>query len=532
MAELTRRKAIEIFGATLATLLINPKVYSSQIDQIGQPITFEKTDTPGIIFIVGDGMPISTLTALQSLRDSIDKTTTFYKKFQSNDATIAYMGTESLSSIVTDSAPASAAWATGTKTVNHFLSVLPNDKILKTIAELAKENGYDVGFVTTTRVTHATPAAWYSHNKDRDDEANIALEALRLKPAVLMGGGLKYFSKEANPKLKKDTLSDFKKEGYAVYTDKEQLKQIDYNKPILGLFAKSHIDYYIDRLNDKNLESQPSLALMSAIALKKLQMAKKGFVLQIEAGRIDHANHANDCMGALMETAELDQVLDVVDEYLKTNPKTLVIVTSDHGTGGFNVFGTGADYNDSTEAFLKYKQVKASIPYITKKIENKGSKEVQDIVEYYTGFKIEPSEAQLIIDSRSPDFTGITGNYLYRAYDSCALGAVLAKCAYPLSKDGDQTGKANLRRGNVYFVSTTHTGEDQVILSYGFRSRELIASKRIENTDLFKAMASFLNIKPYKNPTMTKKEAKAIMQAYYKDYTYEKLAKSFQLHVT
>ncbi|PMP64550.1 MAG: hypothetical protein C0192_06350, partial [Desulfurella multipotens] len=169
---------------------------------------------------------------------------------------------------------------------------------------------------------------------------------------------------------------------------------------------------------------------------------------------------------------------------------------------------------------------------ITKKIENKGSKEVQDIVEYYTGFKIEPSEAQLIIDSRNPDFTGITGNYLYRAYDSCALGAVLAKCAYPLSKDGDQKGKANLRRGNVYFVSTTHTGEDQVILSYGFRSRELIASKRIENTDLFNAMASFLNIKPYKNPTMTKKEAKAIMQAYYKDYTYEKLAKSFQLHVT
>jgi len=87
---------------------------------------------------------------------------------------------------------------------------------------------------------------------------------------------------------------------------------------------------------------------MSAIALKKLQMAKKGFVLQIEAGRIDHVNHTNDAFGALMETAELDQVLDVVDDYISKNPKTLVIVTSDHGTGGFGVYGTGPDYNDST----------------------------------------------------------------------------------------------------------------------------------------------------------------------------------------
>jgi len=532
MAEFTRREAIEIFGATLATLLINPTVYASQIGDTGVKISFEETDKPGIIFIVGDGMPVSTLTALYRLRQNLGTKMTFYRRFQDPNTVVAYMGTASLSSVVTDSAPASAAWATGTHTANHFLSVLPNGKILKTIGEIAKENDYEVGFVTTTRVTHATPAAWYSHNKDRDDEANIALEALKLKPAVLMGGGLKYFSKNTNPKLPNDTLSDFKKEGYEVYTDKNQLKNIDYNKPILGLFNKSHIDYYIDRLNDKKLENQPSLALMSAIALKKLQMAKKGFVLQIEAGRIDHANHANDAFGALMETAELDQVLDVVDDYISKNPKTLVIVTSDHGTGGFGVYGTGLDYNDSTEAFLKYKQVKASIPYIANKIDNKSPKEVQEIVEYYTGFPISLDEAQLIIESRSPAFTGITGNYLYRAYDSCALGAVLAKCVYPISKDGDQIGKPDLRRGNIYFVSTTHTGEDQVVLAYGYRAQEVINSRRFENTDLYKSMLNFLRINYHKNPTMSSAQAKVYLKELYKSYSYEKLASSLELHVS
>jgi alkaline phosphatase len=532
MSEITRREAIKIFGATVATLLVNPTVYANQIIQSGSPITFESTDKPGIIFVVGDGMPMSTLTALQRLRESVGRTTTFYKRFQDSDSVITYMGTASLSSVVTDSAPASAAWATGVHTANHFLSSLPNGKKLKTIGEIAKENGYDIGLVTTTRVTHATPAAWYSHNPDRDDEANIAVDALQIEPTVLMGGGLKYFDKNVNPKLSNNLIDDFKNKGYNVLTKAQEINNIDYSKPILGLFNKSHISYYLDRLNDDKLSYQPSLATLTAVALKKLQDSKKGFVLQIEAGRIDHANHANDAYGALMDTAELDQVLDVVNEYLSKNPKTLVIVTSDHGTGGFGVYGTGPDYNDSTEALLKYKDIKATIPYIADKIDNKTPAEVQDIVAYYTGFSITPDEAQLIIDSRRPDFTGITGNYLYRAYESCALGAVLAKCEYNLTKDGDQTGKPILRRGNTYFVSTTHTGEDQVVLAYGNQAKQLIPSRRIENVELFKSMLSYLNIPYYQNPTMTQKEAKAIIKDLYKDYSNEKWASSLRLHVS
>ncbi|MGE4546501.1 MAG: hypothetical protein AB7E28_01885, partial [Desulfurella sp.] len=108
MPEFTRREAIEIFGATLATLLTNPSSYASQIGDMGEKISFEKTDKPGIIFIVGDGMPISTLTALYRLRENLGTKMTFYKRFQDPNTAVAYMGTASLSSVVTDSAPASA----------------------------------------------------------------------------------------------------------------------------------------------------------------------------------------------------------------------------------------------------------------------------------------------------------------------------------------------------------------------------------------------------------------------------------------
>lgn len=95
----------------------------------------------------------------------------------------------SLSSVVTDSAPASVAWATGSKTVNRSLSSLPDGRKLTTIFELGRERGIACGVVTTTRVTHATPAAWYSHNPNRDDEDNIALDLLNSNLMVAMGGG-------------------------------------------------------------------------------------------------------------------------------------------------------------------------------------------------------------------------------------------------------------------------------------------------------------------------------------------------------
>ncbi len=530
MSGLTRRDAMKIFGATLAALIVNPDVYAGILG--GDSISFDSTNKPGLIFIVGDGMPISTLTALQRLRELAGSKTTFYEKFTDRNSVVTYMGTKSLSSIVTDSAPASAAWATGVRTANHFLSILPNGKVLKTASEIAKENDIAIGFVTTTRVTHATPAAWYSHNPDRDDEANIARDALIIKPTVLMGGGLKYFDPFINPKLKQNTLSDFQKAGYQFCKTKEELSNVDYSKPILGLFTKSHIDYYIDRLNNDSMRHEPTLAQMTAVALKRLQQEPKGFLLQIEAGRIDHANHANDAYGALMETAELDQVLDVVDAYIKKNPNTLVVITSDHGTGGFNTYGTGPEYNDSTEAFMKYRQIKASIPFIASKIDGKSPSEVQSIVEEYTGFKITPDEAQLVLESRNPDFNGITGNYLYKAYDSCALGAVLARCQYALSKDGDQTGKPILRRGNIHFVSTTHTGEDQVVVAYGYRAKELVPTYRIDNIDLNKTILSYFNIPYHKNPTMSESDAKKILTAYYEKYTYKDFLESSKLHVS
>lgn len=525
---ITRREAFKILGAGLGTLLLGPAAFGGT----GVEPKFRDSELKGIIFLVGDGMPFSVLSALETFRNQFQEGTAFYDRLRDPKSRVTFMGTSSLSSIVTDSAPASVAWATGVKTANRFLSCLPNGQKLKTILEIANENGIDFGLVTTTRVTHATPAAWYSQRPDRDEEELIAEDALRIRPKILMGGGLRYFDQNKNPKLKKDLLGEFLKAGYTLATTRKELMELDGSKPILGLFNSSHLDYRIDRMNDPKLSTQPSLAEMTWVALQTLQGSKKGFILQIEAGRIDHANHANDAYSALQDTAELDEVIDVINRYLEKNPETLVIIVSDHGTAGFSVFGTGPEYNDSTESLLKYKDMKASIPYITRLLHGKGEKEVKEIVENLTGFAISDREAEEIIKSLEPAEHGITGNYLYRAYDTSALGAILARCRYPITKSGDHHGKPEIRRGNIYFVSTTHTAEDQLVLAYGYKAQELIPPTRIENTYLFNVLLSFFGLPFHKNPSMKASEAKALLKEYAKFRSPEDEYRGYLLHVS
>lgn len=192
------------------------------------------------------------------------------KLFDDPKSTTGPCITNSLSSIVTDSAPASCAWGTGSKTANIMLSVLPDGRVLKTIAELAKERGLGVGFVTTTRLTHANPAAWYSHNPNRDAEDAIALDLLNIKPDVALGGGGRHF----DPTKREDGRNlwlEFANQGYQVVTSREDLKRASFDRPILGTFNSSHMSYYIDRVDDPKIGSiEPNLPEMTAVALAVL----------------------------------------------------------------------------------------------------------------------------------------------------------------------------------------------------------------------------------------------------------------------
>jgi alkaline phosphatase len=481
----------------------------------GSASTFSPSKGQGLIFLAGDGMPLGVIRGMHEIRTRIygDKDSVFYSRMRDDRSALGHAATQSLSSVVTDSAPGSVAWSTGSKTANKMLASLPDGRPLRTIMELLKEQGYACGLVTTTRVTHATPAAWVSHQMDRDNEDQIALDYLKFKPDMLLGGGSTHFAPSSR-KDGKDLFKAFSGMGYDVIKDRASLLSdglLSSHKPLLGTFAGSHLDYYLDRTNQFELgNKEPALPEMTRIALQKLSRNPKGFILQVEAGRIDHANHNNDAWAAIQDTYELDLTLAVVDEFLRENPKTLVIVASDHGTGCFGINGTGPEYNDSTEALKKYQPIKASLEYIKKKMKKDASPaEIKDVFEQFTTYRISDEEAAMICKCRQPEYRLQHGDYVVQP--EATMGRILAHSVYERVSQIFWDGKAVLRRGNVGFTSSHHTAEDQIVLAYGHRARELGLGRQVDNTYLFTAMCKFFGIK-FKNPTMTEEEAKPLVK--------------------
>ena len=325
-----------------------------------------------VILFVGDGMGISTITAARILDGQSQPGHRGGEEHSLSFERMPYLAlskTYSVNQQTPDSAPTMSAMITGVKTNDRMLSVdagthhgEPNADALqshqlKTLIEQAEEHGLATGIVTTTRITHATPAACYAHSPERDWEsdaqipassnvADIARQLLEFPYGdgidVALGGGRSMFlsKTQADPEepgqhgLRKDGqdltqrwLNRFPNAAYVF--DRQGFDAIDGRKVdhLLGLFASSHMAYEHDRAND--LAGEPSLSEMTAKALEVLQKNPKGFVLMVEAGRIDHAHHAGNAFRALHDTIELSKAVQTAMD--KTSAKdTLMIVTADH----------------------------------------------------------------------------------------------------------------------------------------------------------------------------------------------------------
>jgi alkaline phosphatase len=503
---LNRREMLRLLGAGAVAAMLPNMLSEAKAAQIPAAGQFERASGPSVIFVVGDGMPTGVVRAMHEIRTGVfgRKDSNLYARLRDPKSSVGYMATASLSSIVTDSAPASASWSTGVHTVNHSLAVLPDGRPLKTIFELVKPRGVACGLVTTTRVTHATPAAWVSHQADRDLEDTIATEMLAFKPDVLLGGGRKHFDSKKR-KDGRDLMAEFAAAGYDTVADRAALLAAPVQaKPLVGLFASSHIAYNVDRLNDSNLSAQPSLPEMTTAALRRLAKNPGGFLLQVEAGRIDHASHSNDAWSAIMDTIELDDTLGVIDAFLKVNPQTLVILTSDHGNSGWGVNGTGPEYNDATMALHSYHAGKASFEATIKRMKGKSAGEIQNLVAEMSGYPISPADAELIIESMQPGYQPFPGDFIYQP--DATMGRIMANSVYP------KKGVPTLRRGNVGFTSCNHTAEDQLLLLYGHKAKEQGMDRLVENIDLYKVMCRAFGVH-HANPTMTLAEARPFLLA-------------------
>jgi len=227
---------------------------------------------------------------------------------------------------VTDSAASATAIATGVKVNKGVISLAtPGDgQPLTTVLEIFQGSGKSTGLVTTTEMTHATPAAFASHQPSRNNQRQISQDYFNTsRPKVLFGGGGSGMSVKAAETA-----------GYQVVTTARQMQQLDTETAtrVSGQFGKGHLPYEYDGMG--NL---PHLPDMTKTALNILDNDPDGLFLMVEGGRIDHAGHANDIERNVMETLEFAKAVTEVVKWAQNHPDTLIIVTADHETGGLKV---------------------------------------------------------------------------------------------------------------------------------------------------------------------------------------------------
>lgn len=350
-----------------------------------------------VIFFLGDGMGPTVVTASRIYQYGEQGSL----KFETLMERTARIKTYSNDAQTTDSAPSMGAYMTGIKANNEVISMstntiasgankpsadttvtpnvanavnncaVGNGSSVPTILELAKASGKAVGAVTTTELTHATPAATYAHICNRNAAFHIAAQLVPngvgynsaltkgtdLGVDVLMGGGLNHFTPynaTTNTKGRvdlRDLTAEMTTAGYTFASTKAAMAAApNTTTKFLGLYSTtSHLEYELDRAAQTTAGAgagltQPTLAEMAVKSIKMLSNNPNGFFLMVEGGRIDHALHNTNAKRALVDTVAFDDAIAAAIAEIKlTDPtlaNTLIVVTADHDhTMTFNGYG-------------------------------------------------------------------------------------------------------------------------------------------------------------------------------------------------
>lgn len=283
-----------------------------------------------VFYFIGDGMGINQTAVTESYMRAMGMGDLNFRHFP----VATFITTHSASSLVTDSAAAGSALATGVKFNNRSISMLPDSTIVETVAEKASKCGYGVGIITTDAYNMATPAAFSAHNVVRNSYDDI-IEWQVTKPVADFAAGSTLTSKQG----KRDEWIELAKaNGIKVFSGDEKYT------PVRG----GRVMYLSNNLNASDLaysldrkEGDRTLMEYTGAALDYLYSNfRNGFFLMVECGAIDHSCHSRDAASAVGDIMDLAACVDRALEFYAKHPdETLIIVTSDHETGGLVISG-------------------------------------------------------------------------------------------------------------------------------------------------------------------------------------------------
>ncbi len=283
------------------------------------PQKFKNKKPKNIILLIGDGMGVSQVFAGLTA----NKGHLFLENFKH----VGFSKTQSANGYITDSAAGGTALATGHKTNNGAIGVDAEGKTVKSILEEAESKGLATGLVSSSAITHATPASFISHQAGRSMYEEIALDFLKTDVDVFIGGGIDHFSKRKDGR---NLMEELKSKGYQVETDIKEISKVKKGK-LAGLTAPVH--------NGRVAERGDMLPVATKTALNILDNNKKGFFLMVEGSMIDWGGHASSTRYIVEEMLDFDKVIGEALEFAEKDGETLIVVTADHETGGMAITG-------------------------------------------------------------------------------------------------------------------------------------------------------------------------------------------------
>jgi len=281
-----------------------------------------KKQPKNIILMIGDGMGLAHVYSAMTANGG--------HLFLENFKNIGFSKTYSSDNYITDSAAGGTALSSGIKTYNGAIGVDPDKKPVTNIREMAEKKGLKTGLVSTSAITHATPASFIAHASSRSSYEDIAADFLKTNIDVFIGGGIKNFE---DRKDGKNLSKELKDKGYQVLYNIEDIQKIKSGK-LAGFTAQEH--------DAPMPERGEILVPATQTAINLLSQGNKGFFLMIEGSEIDFLAHENKTPGVVLETLDFDRAIGAALKFAASNGETLIIVTADHETGGMTL--NGGDY--------------------------------------------------------------------------------------------------------------------------------------------------------------------------------------------
>jgi len=478
-------------------------------------------EVKNLILMIGDGMGPQQIGLLELY--AREAPNSIYKGKQTGISKFAQSGFMGMSmvnpydAIVVDSACSATQLAIGKVAPSEVVGLDSQGNPQETILEKAKRLGKATGLVSDTRLTHATPAAFASHQPHRSLENDIAEEMLTVGPDVMLSGGLRHWipqeinnkgqeylnlqaitgkslTLKSNRNDSENLLTRAEKLGYQLAFTKSQMQQVTNKSKMLGLFSHSGMNDGIknSQLLHDSLREQPTLKEMTMTALDILSQDENGFFLMIEGGQIDWAGHANDVGTMLHELLKFDEAVNYVYEWVNKRNDTMVVVTADHETGSFGfsysaanlpkakkLSGSGFSKRDYKPNFnfgakslldqiyaqqLSFSSMLSLFYKVDKPLQS--AEKLAEIINANNAFAITTEQAQKILATTKNPFYAADNPYL-SVKNIPKIHDFQAFYVYGKEVHSDLLGRELAQAQNVVWGTGTHTSTPVNVIAWG-----------------------------------------------------------------